>query len=191
MTTSTPGPTAHESRFSIRVPRPLWIFLATVVLVVAAAGLRAGLSVHRRQLVLSEIGPLGGTMVVRATGPAWFRTMLGVAQIKAFGEIELNLNGAEVTDDDLAQWGRDLERLPGLSRLHLAHSQITDAGIGHLIAIPDLEELNFDHTQVTDAGLLCLKDLKSLRRLSIKGILASDDGLYDLSRALPAVHIDK
>jgi len=55
-----------------------------------------------------------------------------------------------------------LKRLNGLTLLHLADTQITDAGLKHL------------------AGLT------NFRTLHVSGTLVTDDGIEELKRALPA-----
>ena len=52
---SATDPTLPElRRFSIRLPRPLWIGLAAIVLVVVAVGLRVGVPIYRQQVALWE-----------------------------------------------------------------------------------------------------------------------------------------
>jgi Leucine-rich repeat (LRR) protein len=57
-----------------------------------------------------------------------------------------------------------LSKLPGLQRLRLDHTQVTDAGLRHLKGLTRLELLDLDSTQVSDAGVVelqrALPDLK-------------------------------
>lgn len=67
---ATTDPTTPESRrFSIRLPRPLWIGLATVVLVVVTIGLQFGVPIYRRHVAIREIERLGGKFETSKGGP--------------------------------------------------------------------------------------------------------------------------
>jgi hypothetical protein len=62
-----PGP----RRFSIRLPRPLWIGVAAVLLVVAEAGLRIGVPIYRQHAAVREVKRLGGKVEAERHGPEW------------------------------------------------------------------------------------------------------------------------
>jgi len=65
-------------RFSIRLPRPLWIGVATVVLIVAAAALHFGAPLYRQHVAVREIEQLGGQIMgTRPRGPSWLRKFVG------------------------------------------------------------------------------------------------------------------
>src|SRR5262249_46373214 len=68
---------SEPRRFSIWLPRPLWIGLAAVVLVIVAAGLGIGVPILRQQVVIQEIHFLGGWSEVRYAGPQWLQELLG------------------------------------------------------------------------------------------------------------------
>ena len=87
MTTSTLGPTPHESRFSIRVPRPLWIGLATGVLIVTGGALRIGLPIYREQVAIREIKRLGGQYMTSRGGPDWLRKLVGDDRMELFDKV--------------------------------------------------------------------------------------------------------
>ena len=58
-------------KFSVQLPRPLWIGLTTVVLVVVAIGLRIGAPIYRQQVAIREIEVLDGSIRTEPTGPRW------------------------------------------------------------------------------------------------------------------------
>src|SRR5258708_32887213 len=92
-----------SSRLSIRPPRPLWIALATVVLVVVGAGLRIGLPIYRQQVAIREIERVGGRVEMQAGGPEWLRGHLSVDLQKFLDEVvAINLTNEKVTDATLA-----------------------------------------------------------------------------------------
>ena len=112
-------------RFSIRVPRPLWIGLATVVLVVITIGVRLGLPIYRQQVAIREIERAGGSIRVSPRGPAWLRQWVGEDRMKPFDFVD------------------------GIS---LGNSRVTDATLGHMRAMTHLQTLCLANTRVTDAG---------------------------------------
>ncbi len=54
--------TPKPRRFSIRLPRPLWIGLAAAVLVVGALGLGFGVRIWRQYATVQAIERLGGAV---------------------------------------------------------------------------------------------------------------------------------
>src|SRR4029077_10762361 len=70
----TPAP----RRVSIRLPRPLWIGVATVVFVIVVVGLRGGVPIYRQARAINEIRKYGGSILDRRrVGPEWLRERLG------------------------------------------------------------------------------------------------------------------
>jgi hypothetical protein len=102
--------------------------------------------------------------------------------------VDLDLGGAPVTDDDLA----NLEGLTNLKRLNLARCQkITDAGLAHLKGLAHLEWLNLFETNVTDAGLANLNGLKNLKRLYVFESKVTDAGAKVLEQAVSGLKVDQ
>jgi hypothetical protein len=162
-TTPTPTPPAPR-RFSVRLPRPLWIGLAAAVLVVVAIGLRVGIPIYRQHIAIREIKGLGGTVDTRPRGPAWLRERLGNGRMKPFNEaIEVNLSS----------------------------SRVNDATLRHVRWLTSLQSLNLVDTDVTDVGLGHLKQLRNLKVLYIRGTNATDAGVAELHRALPQLKVRK
>ena len=100
--------------------------------------------------------------------------------------------------------------MPQLQRLDISHTQVTDAGLGHLKGLTQLDALwlngtqvtdaglnasrawpnskgaGLAATQVTDAGLECLKGLTRLEKdFSLYADQVTDEGVTRLRRALP------
>ena len=86
---TSPDPIAVEPRrFSIRLPRPMSIFLATVLLVVVSVGLRFGIPIYRQQVAIREIEQVGGSATTVPGGPAWLRKFIGDERMKIFDQVE-------------------------------------------------------------------------------------------------------
>src|SRR5262245_53886579 len=83
MSVASPEP----SHVSIRLPRPLWLGLATLVMVVVATGLRFGIPVWRQQAAVSAIEALGGSVQIEPGGPAWLRDRIGIENMKFFDRV--------------------------------------------------------------------------------------------------------
>ena len=63
--------TPEPRRLSIRLPRPLWIGVATAVLVVTAVALQFGMPIYRRYVATREIERVGGLVTTFGSSPAW------------------------------------------------------------------------------------------------------------------------
>jgi hypothetical protein len=72
--------------------------------------------------------------------------------------------------------------------LDLSHTQVSDAGLGHLKALKQLRCLDLDGTRITDAGLQHLNGLSQLQTL-IPGALVTDEGVKKLQQELPNCEI--
>jgi Leucine-rich repeat (LRR) protein len=94
------------------------------------------------------------------------------------GIIELDLDGAKVTDAEL----QELSRLSALRMLSLDNTQVTDTGLKELSRLSALQELWLNDTQVTDTGLKELSRLSTLQELWLNGTQVTDTGLKELSR---------
>src|SRR5262245_38107229 len=187
MAATDPAP-REPRRFSIQVPRPFWIGLTTIGLVVAGVTLRIGLPIYRQRAAVREIWGVGGYLQTSPGGPQWLRERVGDEWMKSFDEVDqVHLRGEKVTDSTLGHVGRltglrllylgsntrvtdaglaNLKELPRLRNLSLG-MQVTDAGMAHLRGHTNLEELSFNSTQLTDAGLVHLKRLTNLKELGI------------------------
>jgi hypothetical protein len=85
---STSDPVIREpSRFSMRLPRPLWIGVAAVVLVVVAAGLQVGTPMYGQHVAICEIERLKGIVTTKKGGPAWLRRWLGDERMRMLDDV--------------------------------------------------------------------------------------------------------
>src|SRR5262245_16369971 len=127
MATNPARPLPPEPRrFSIRLPRPLWIGLAAVMLIVVGAGLQVGLPIWRQHAAIREIERVGGLVEMRPGGPEWLRGHLSDDLQNLFDEVVvIDLSNENVTDDTLAR----LRWLTNVQWLQLNDTQVTDAGI--------------------------------------------------------------
>src|SRR5437879_6523126 len=90
MAAVAPEPTpAEPRRFSIRLPRPMWIGLATVLLIGAAIFVRVGLPIYRQHLAIREIERLGGYVETRPRGPEWLRDWVGNERFRLCEDVDL------------------------------------------------------------------------------------------------------
>src|SRR5262245_6476235 len=88
MSSASDNPMRSEPRrFSIRLPRPLWIGLAAAMLILIAFGLRFGLPIYRQHAALQEIKRLGGIVYTVPAGPAWLRDWIGDERMERFEDI--------------------------------------------------------------------------------------------------------
>ncbi len=205
--------TPNARRFSIRLPRPLWIGLAALGLIVAAVVLQFGLPICRQQVAIAEIKRLGGQVEIPETAPGWLRRQLGHTRTKLFENATsvyfwrnrmvadshlscldglphlsyLSLTATRISDDGIKQ----LRKLRNLETIQLEETEITDAGLAHLKGMKSLKCLELYGTRVTDAGLVHLKGLTELEELGVEETAVTDAGIADLHRALPGLTISK
>lgn len=210
MAVEPPTPQHAKLRLSIRLPRPLWIGVAAVVLIVTGVGLQIGIPAYQRHVAIGEVERAGGTVRTRPRVPAWLRAGVREEWVKPFDEVyEIDLQRSEATDSTLRHVGRltdvewlwlehsrvtdaGLPRLKELTRLEsidLSYTQVSDAGMMCLEALAELKSLELNYSRVTDAGLARLKGLSKLRRLSLQRTQVTDVGVAELQRALPGLTI--
>jgi hypothetical protein len=85
--------------------------------------------------------------------------------------VELNLHGADVTDDDL----RQLAGFPRLRLLNLSETTASDVGLAELAPLESLEELAIDQQIATAAAFKALIAIKHLRAVHIAKAEPYDD----------------
>ena len=105
--------------------------------------------------------------------PQWLRDWLGPHSFHDI--VAVDLFGAE----DAAQVLPWLDDLPGLKRLELGGTGLTDADLAALPRLHRLEKL--DGFAFSDASLVVLKNLPMLRELDLRGYAVSDEGLQHLA----------
>jgi hypothetical protein len=196
----------------IRLPRPLWIGVSALVLIVASIGMSVGLPIYRQHRVYRTIHRLGGTCEVKYAGPDWLRTFLGYQRTTIFEVISVvRLGGTDFGDGDmqvLCGLGTvehvvlsntrvtdialfELRKLGPLKRVYLYGTRVTDAGIRPLTELKNLRVLDLSGTEITDEGLAQLHDIKSLERLYVDATYVTEEGVADLHRARPGLTIRK
>lgn len=164
-----------------------WLLAAALVVVVAGICVQIGAELRQRQQAVAAVEALGGRTRPLKRGPGWLRDTLGNGLMKVFDGVYLvNLQGREVTDEDL----RQLRDLPEMQRLNLRDTPIDDSGLVHVGHLTELRALDLGGTQVTDAGLIHLKGLKRLRYLYLDGTGVTDAGLRHLHGLRSLQHLD-
>src|SRR5437868_11774313 len=119
-------------RVPYRPVRPLWVFVALIVLIFVGVCVWVFVPIYRERVARSEIERVGGRIEIRRVG-AWADTVNSEGRKRStFVEVALN------------------------------DSQATDATLAYLDALPELESLLLDNTSVTDAGLRQLNGLTGL-----------------------------
>jgi hypothetical protein len=189
----------------LRLPRPVWFAVPTVVLVVAGIGLRVIIPAYRQRSAVKEIAKCTVQMQVRPFGPKWLRDVMGndmVCALDDFYSISFMPNFARLprthpliwtpipdtpiaNDDTLSA----LRSLPGLKRVSLYCTNITDAGIEHVSQLGNLEDLTLSGTDVSDSGLMLLQRLKHLKQLRVKSTRVTDTGVAMLQQVLPELKV--
>src|SRR5262245_59311319 len=79
---------SEPRRFSMRLPRPLWIGIAAIVVVVVAVGLQIGTPVYLRYAAIQEIERAGGVVWTDPPrGPVWLWKWVGTDRMRPFDEV--------------------------------------------------------------------------------------------------------
>src|SRR5215471_5300498 len=176
MATTDSGPSECR-RFSIRLPRPLWIGVATVTLIVVAALSAIALPIYRQQATIRDIQLLRGKTQSRQAGPRWLRDRLGYERAELLDKVFfVSLSDTAADDGIVAR----LNAFPDLEELSLSRSKVSDAGLSHLKRLTRLEWLGLAKTGLTDAGLIHLRELPNLRSLYVDDTQVTDEGLVHL-----------
>ncbi len=91
-------------RFACRLPRPLWIGLAMVVLIVVAVGLRFGIPIYRHEGAIRVIERAGGHVddYMEQTGPPWLRDWVGDRWMQALYGPTAVTGGEKFSDAEMA-----------------------------------------------------------------------------------------
>lgn len=176
----------------------------TGTILVVAVGLVCWLWLSGRNVVVEQIGRLGGQVT-------YDEAARGSSKYEDSTVIEADLNCTPVTDTQLEGFSK---RLPRLKILKLCATQVTDSGLTHLKEMPQLQQLylgrtgvgdpgithlkglqlqglDLSYTSLTDGGLGCLMGLRSLRWLRLSNTHVTDAGLEHLERAsqLQGLHL--
>ena len=105
--------------------------------------------------------------------------------------VSVDLRYYEVSDDEVAEFAKNLEAFPRLTELHFKSSKITDAGLAHLKGLPRLQIVSLENAMITDAGLVHLNTMTQLRELRLKDTKVTDAGIQGLRKAQPLVKVGR
>jgi hypothetical protein len=205
---TAPDLTSPEpSSFSVRLPRPLWIGVAAIVLVVAAIGLRLGVSGYRRRVAVREIERFHGSIqYLHLSGPEWLLEWMNDDRMQWFydpdhlvfwpdaanlrrrsrhGGVIIPIVEPLIDNDNL----KCVLGLPNLKSLDLAFSSVGDAGIKHLNGLRNLEDLRLEGSDVSDASIPILSQMQTLKRLNVEHTRITKSGALALEAALPGCEV--
>src|SRR5438067_1540438 len=95
------GPETSSPAMKFRLPRPLWFAIPTVLLVVAAVGLRVGVPIYRQQRAIRAIRQAEGQIDAEPFGPDWLSDWISNEQRKDLGRVTaVRVSGERFTDAD-------------------------------------------------------------------------------------------
>ena len=204
----TIDPTDPEPRrFSIRLPRPLWIGISATLLIIVAAGLRFGVSGYQRRVAVREIERFNGSIqYLNRRGPNWLLVWMNEDRMQWFSDPdhlvfwpgEANLRrrsrtggvivptvGPLIDDDNL----KCVLGLPNLKSVDIAFSSVSDAGVKHLIGLRRLENLRLEGSDVSNESIPFLSQMTTLKRLNVEHTRITSSGARTLETALPGCEV--
>ncbi len=123
-------------------------------------------------------------LAAQPPAPAWISRLGGSVQPgKSAGTVAVKLSGTWVNDSELL----DLAAMPGLERLDLSHTRISDEGLLLLRPARQIRELNLLYAeQITDQGMNAIKEWRELRSLNVRGTRIGD-GTMTVASGLPRI----
>jgi Leucine Rich repeat len=125
---------------------------------------------------------LGATGAAHPAATRWIDAMGGHTSRSATG-LSVDLSATWVGDTDLVR----VAALPGVLRLNLGHTRITDLGLRYLRDLSSVQSLDLGLAeQITDEGVQHIKGWKSLQQIELKATSVTDSTVELLSR-LPAL----
>jgi len=118
----------------------------------------------------------------------WIRDMGGsVTRDNAGRIVAVDLHATWVGDSDIAE----LAKLPGLTKLDLSETRLTDRGLLDLKTATNLTDLNLYYAElVSDQGIAVVKNLPRLKRLNLRGTKITDSTLQLLNRLTSLESLD-
>jgi hypothetical protein len=166
---SVDNPTTHEpTKSSSGRTYPLWIGLATVVLVVLVP---CAATVIPQILDMSDGG-------VRKIGR-------NVKELKAGKTKTLHVIGTRRTDSLLEQ----IRGMPEIEDVYMEDTDITAAGMRHLGTLPNLKTMMVYNGAAGDEGMLELRNCTKLESLAIYDTRITEDAIAELHRYIPSVRV--
>ncbi len=100
---------------------------------------------------------------------------------------QVYLSSTKVSDSGLTEL---IRRYPQIIRLHIASTQVTDAGIESLRSLPNLLSLSCFQLPLTDHSIDTLRQLTKLQTAGLTGTKISRQGIDRLRAALPTCKIE-
>tara|TARA_B100000809_G_scaffold257649_1_gene299598 strand:+ start:153 stop:677 length:525 start_codon:yes stop_codon:yes gene_type:complete len=100
--------------------------------------------------------------------------------------LSLTASGPLIVDEVLEQIGA----MKTLLILNLEYTEITDAGLAHLVGLSNIRTLVLRGTEITDEGLAQLESLTTLTELDLEFAAVSNEGVGRLQKALPGCTIN-
>jgi len=130
---------------------------------------------------------LASTLMAAQSPDAWISAAGGTV-VRDHGQIvAVNLHAGWVTDSDLGE----LAKLPGLTKLDLSETRITDRGLLDLKAAANLTEINLYYAElISDQGIAVVKSLPHLKRLNLRGTKITDSTLQLLNHLASLESLD-
>lgn len=109
-------------------------------------------------------------------------TDIGVASLRGLPLTSLIVANNPITDEGLAAIR---EAVPGLTKLGINRTAVTDGGLKRLEGWESLTSLNLSNTAVTDAGIEALRGVPQLKSLALNGSLVTAAGVAAFRAARP------
>src|SRR5262249_14421160 len=203
------GPPGEEMK--LRLPRPLTLFLLTMLVICVGLALCVGLPLFQHRAAVRHIREMGGAVDAYPHGLSdRVSNWLDADQIEEFGRVEsvivadafgdsdaallpyvaevehLQLLETQITDEGM----RHLKNLKNLRSLWVDATKIGDDGLAHLAGLVHVKSLHLGRTRVTSAGMQHLKKLAELEELTLGDTAVDDSGMAYLE-SLPRLRILK
>ena len=84
----------------------------------------------------------------------------------------------------------EVGHLTKLDALDLGWTQVTDAGLSHVVGLPKLRWLRLDSTTISDEGLRKLQAIPKLHEISLNDTAVTAAAVTAFGQALPQCAID-
>ncbi len=181
----------HEAALADRMTRSMMRartpLLISFALVCGAYG-AAPPADDRAERAVAEIEKVGGTVGYDESRPdtpvnfvSFYKSRVVdsvLSHLRSLPEVReihelLGLYGTQVTDAGLPH----VMKIKNLRRLYLGRTRITDEGLIRLSGKRDLEVLSISDTQISGAGLARLSQLSNLKELTLERTQVTDNGL--------------
>jgi uncharacterized membrane protein len=138
--------------------------------------------------LVRPVSPTDPRLVVSVYSPGARLAPEHIAALEAAADeiVELNLQDADLDDDDLT----NLARFTQLTRLRLSRNSLTDRIVAAFASMPHLERLNlYANPGITDASIDALAAIRSLRRLDVWRTKISEEGMARLRTLRPDLEL--